>query len=294
MAFQASFDLESVGYFIPMEVIQRFLHDIEDGRYDGYPELGVITSNLTSAAARAYAGLHEGETGVRVDSVFAGASAGGHLQPGDVILSVGGRSVANDGSVADGVGRIPFGLLVDRHQIGETIDLRVLRDGQRIDLDAIPLRGLPAAENQGHIYDRRPRYYVYAGLVFVTLNREMMKTYGDQWRSDANKALLHEFLVRPAMDDNYFVQERVVLLRRLADPVNAEMAWFRNQVVQRVNGREITSLEVLVEALESHDGEFQVIEFAHYRRLGVVDRRRAEQAHEAILDRYGIQEDRHL
>ena len=51
---------------------------------------------------------------------------------GDVILSIDGRPVGNDGSVADGDGRIPFGLLVDRKQIGDSVSIRVLRDGVRL------------------------------------------------------------------------------------------------------------------------------------------------------------------
>jgi S1-C subfamily serine protease len=293
VAFQANLDLESVGFFIPMEVIERFLRDVEDGRYDGYPELGVNTSSMENPAARAHAGLEDGESGVRVDSVYRGTSADERIREGDILLAVNGRPVANDGSVADGDFRIPFGLLVDRIQIGGRVSIRVLRDGSRLDLE-IPLQGYPAAESRGHIYDRRPRYYVYGGLVFVALNRETLKTYGADWQYEADKGLLHDFFVRPAFEPELLLQERVVLLRRLTHPVNADMAWYRNEAVERVNGREITSLDVLVETLENHDGDYHFIEFANVRRFGVLDRRKAEDAHDEILERYGIEEDRNL
>ena len=78
------------------------------------------------------------------------------------------------------------------------------------------------------------------------------------------------------------------------NPVNADMAWFRYQVIDKVNGRPIRSLGELVETLEGHEGQFQVIEFEHLRRIGVLDRERMEDAHDEILQRYGIPEDRRL
>lgn len=287
VAFQANLDLQSVGFFIPMEVIGRFLHDIEDGRYEGYPELGVATAGLENPAARARLGLGPDESGIRVYDVYRGVSADGLILEGDVILHVDGRPVANDGTVADGDMRIPFGLLVDRKQIGETVSIGVLRAGERLELE-IPLSGFPAAQAQGNAYDRRPRYYVYAGLVFVALELETLKTFGVDWYAVADNALLYEFLLRPQLEPDLLLQERVVLLRRLKHRVNADMAWYRNQVVERVNGRTITKLEDLVETLENHDGDYHLIEFSNYRRIGVLDRRAADEAQAEILERYGI------
>ena len=293
VAFQTDRELENTGFFIPPEVIERFLRDVEDGRYDGYPELGIETSGLENQAGRSHAGLDKGESGVRVDTVFPGASADGIIQEGDIVLSVGEHPVANDGSVADGDIRMSFGLLIDRMQVGDTASIRILRDGHKIDLK-VPVRSFPAVERRGNIYDQAPRYYIYGGLVFVPLNRETMKTYGSDWRLDAAMRLRYEYFVKLVAEPDMWLQERVLLLRRLTHPVNADMAWYRNEVVERVNGREITSLDVLVETLEGHDGDHHFIEFAHYRRIGVLDRREAEEAHDEILESYGIEKDRNL
>jgi len=230
------------------------------------------------------------ETGARIRRVLSGSSADGLLRPGDVILAVNGRPVANDGSVADGDVRISFGGLVDRLQIGATVELRVLRDGERFELEA-PLLAYPAAESFGNVYDRRPRYFVYAGLVFVVLDFEVLKTYGQNWYNDAPKTLLHEYLVRPSFEPERLAQERVVLLRRLEHPVNANLAWSRDQVLERVNGREITSLDVLIDTLEHSTGDYHLLEFTTGRRFAVLDRKRAERANAEILERYGIPQD---
>jgi len=293
VAFQASLELENVGFFIPPEVIERFLRDVEDGRYDGYPELGLETAELYHPAARARLGLGEGESGVEIIRIYGGSSADGPLQAGDVILEVDGRAVADDGSVADGEGRIPFGLLVDRKFIGDTVRLRVLRAGARLEL-GVTLSRNARFDAQRNAYDVAPRYYVYGGLVFLPLCRETLQTAGPDWRRRAPKTWIDEYVYRFVIDPARQTQERVVLLRKLDDPVNAEMAWHREEVVERVNGRPITSLESLVEAFESHTGEQHLIEFTHARRFAVLDRRRVEAANPAILERYGISRDRQL
>ncbi len=293
VAFQGNAGLENTGFFIPMEVIQRFLNDVADGRYDGYPELGAETTGLENAAGRARAGMKPEETGVRVDSVYKGSSAENHILAGDVILKVENRTVANDGSVEDGGGRISFGLLVDRKQIGDSVPIQVLRDGKRLKVD-VPLTSFPMGDAHGHVYDRLPRYYVYGGLVFVPLNLETLKTFGGDWHVKAGKEILYEFLLRPMIQPELMLQERVVLLRRLKHPVNSDMAFYRNQVLERVNGRPITCLEDLVETFENHKGDFHLIEFSNRRRIGVINRLDADAAHGEILQRYGIQEDRNL
>ncbi len=291
VAFQANPELTSVGYFIPDEVIRRFLRDVEDGRYDGYPELGAETSGLENQALRSYVGMAAHETGARVFIVIPGSSADGRIHRGDVILEVDGRQVANDGTVADGAARIPFGMLVDRRQIGETVAIRLLRDGRRFDL-GVPLRGLDR-NRLGNVYDRPPRYFVYGGLVFVALDVELLRTYGAPWRAKAPRELVHAFVVRPRLEPERFLQEAVVLLRRLKHPVNADMAWWNNEIVERVNGRDVTSLEVLIEALELADVEYHLIEFAGNRRFSVLEKRRAEQANREIRETYGVQQDRY-
>ena len=293
VAFQNNLKLENAGFFIPTEVISRFLSDVKDGKYDGYPELGFETASLEHPAARAYAGMADGESGVRVFRVYRGGSADGRVRVGDIILAMAGLTVANDGSVADGTERIPYGLLIDRMFIGDSVAIRVLRGGQRLDV-VVPLTRYPFWDSRRRSYQQKPRYFVYGGLVFVPLCREMLETYGADWRRVAPRTFLDEFVYRSFADPEPKGQERVVLLRRLDDPVNAEMAWYLEQVVERVNGRQIDSLESLVKAFEEQEGAFHLIEFTHARRFGVLDRRMAVEANGRILKRYGIDKDRNL
>jgi len=293
VAFQAAEKLENVGYMIPTEVVQRFLRDVSDGQYDGYPDLGIRASGMDNPAARLKAGMRTGESGVQVDAIDPKSSADGQLQLGDILLQIDGRPVANDGTIEDGELRIPFGLLADRRQAGESVTLRVLRAQSRIDLQ-VKLLIYPAHRRLANSYDVLPRYYIYAGLVFIPLEKEVLETYGDKWVTQGDKLLLDAFYQQPLREPDVMLRDRVVLLRKLDHPVNGQMAWFRYSMVERVNGKTINRLEDLIDAIESNQAEFQVIELAHLRRLCVLDRKAADAANGEILRQYGIPRDRRL
>ena len=291
VAFQGTDMLENTGFGIPVEVIKHFLEDAKDGTYDGYPDLAIMESNLENPAARKRAGMREDESGVRVDFVNAGGSAEGQLQVGDVLLAIDGVPLANDGSVLMEGLRFDYGLMVDRHQIGDELKVRILRDGDRRDL-AFQLAAHPGTSRYANQYDVLPRYYIYAGLVFEPLNVEMLETTGRDWVVSADKRLVQEQIFRPLSDPKALLSEPVVLLRRLDDPVNINIAWYRNQLVKKANGKEIDSLGGLIEAIESNKAPFHVLELGEPGRFIVLDRKGSDEASPKILERYGVEKDR--
>jgi len=289
VAFQASAELENVGYFIPSEVIDHFLNDVADGTYDGYPDLGVQVVNLENPAARRDSKLGPEESGVRVEFVYPRSSADGYLREADVLLAIDGHPIANDGSIElDGL-RVGHEQLLDRRQAGEQVPLDILRDGEHLNV-SVPMQVYPPFNAYRRRYDQLPRYYVYAGLVFVPLNTELIATYGES----VPEHLLYELYFRPIEEPLAARRESIVLLRRLDHEVNGYMAWHRDLVVDRVNGHSIESLEELIDAIESNEDPYQVFEFAYYGRIGVLDRVAADAANAEILRIYGVPEDRKL
>jgi hypothetical protein len=120
-----------------------------------------------------------------------------------------------------------------------------------------------------------------------------MRTFGADWRSQADKYLLHEFLIHPYEDLERWRTERVVLLRRLDHPVNIGLSAYANLALERVNGQPIAGLAHLADALAANTEPFQVLEFGA-DRLVVLDRAEAERANPEILERYGVPVDRNL
>ena len=221
--------------------------------------------------------------------VFPGSSADGSLEENDVILEVEGHTISNDGSVALDDLLVDSAVLVDRLQSGESLSVRVLREGERLDAE-IPLTPYPPLMRYRAVYDELPTYYVYAGLVFAPMTRNLLGALGDTMAP----TLLYEYTSRSLAEPERLQRDMVVLLRRLDHPVNADMAWHAQLLVERVNGREITSLEDLVEAIETNAEEFHVFDFAYFGRFGVMRSEEADAVHAEILERYGVPEDRRL
>jgi len=122
----------------------------------------------------------------------------------------------------------------------------------------------------------------------------MLMTFGDDWMSNADSELIYEFMFRPQGDPGILQKERIVLLRRLDHPVNVNVSFFRNILVDRVNGKSIDSLPDLVQAIEANKGPFHVFEFAYFGRVGVLDREAADKANAQILRDYAVPKDRNL
>jgi S1-C subfamily serine protease len=293
VAFQAAMGLENVGFFIPTEVVQHFLDDIADGSHAGYPSFGVTTSNLENPAARRRAKMRDAETGIRIDVVLPGSASDGVLEPGDVILEIDGYRIANDATVREGDIRLHFGVLLDRHQVGSVARTRVLRAGERLDLN-VTMAAYPPLQRYANVYDKLPRYYIYAGLVFVSFDREMMKTYGDNWMSEADKHLLYEFFHRFMDEPERIHDEPVVLRGRLDPPPNANLGWYRNLIVDTDKGWKNQRLEDVIEAIETNQGTHQEFEFEYFGRFGVLEREAADASHSEVLERYAVPADRRL
>jgi hypothetical protein len=96
-------DVENIGYVVPVTVVQHFLEDFRrHQRYTGWCALGIGFCTLESPQFRAYLGMPQGDkaaTGVMIHDVPPTAAAHGFLAPDDVLLSVDGVPIANDGTI---------------------------------------------------------------------------------------------------------------------------------------------------------------------------------------------------
>ena len=288
IAFEALDEAENVGYMIGAPVVQHFLRDIEQGVQDGFPDLGIVTQELESKAHRRSLGLSpNSQSGVLVTGVVYGGSAWGILENGDVLLNLDRKNVAADGSIRFRKGeRIDLAYQVARRHVGETMPVKVYRDGAVLsfELPMKPPRFLVAEDS----YDVRPTYYIYGGLLFVPLSRDLLMTWGTEWWHDAPSEIvsIYENEIRTAARS-----EVVVLQKVLADRVNQGYHDFEALIIHRVQGRKIRDLKELVRIVESSTDEF--IHFqGHDGDMIVLERERVEKRIRSILRRYGVRVDR--
>jgi len=149
-------------------LIGFFLADMRDGRYDGFPDDGVHVQAMENESLKAMYGLDRNHSGALVTAVIPGSPADGNIFPGDVILSIDGHAVADDGTVEfRPKERTSADYYIQQHQVGETIAIKILRKGR----EETVRFALFKAWGSGSLvkntqYDTRPSYFVYGGLVF--------------------------------------------------------------------------------------------------------------------------------
>jgi S1-C subfamily serine protease len=293
VAFQGMPGLENAGFFIPPPVIQHFLQDVADGHYDGFPMAGLRIVPLQNAAYRRFLKLEDDRTGARVDSLMPIPATEQVLRPDDVLLQVGRYPIGSDGSIMFEGNRVFGGVAFQEAQQGESLPLKVWRDGKPIEV-SLPLSAYDGDRPLANQYDVLPRYFVEAGLIFTPLSLDYLKTLGRDPRELPNSEILYELYYRRHESPGTARPEPIVLASTLAHPVNADIKVAGHALVDRINGIRIDKLEDVVRAFESSTNTHHVIEFLPNRALETLDRQAAAAARTDILKTYGIPNDRRL
>ncbi len=293
VAFQGYPGAENMGFFIPIPIVRHFLDNLKDGRYDGFPDSGLDTMPLLSPALRRERALPSARSGVVVERIAPGGTFDGALRPGDVLLAIQGQPIANDGTIRLGEARVTFEHAVDMLQVGTRARLTVWRDGSELPLEATARR-IARYDRQRNRYGVAPRYVVYAGLVFMDLDLELLKTLGRNWPQTASRDLVWDQAFREAERPLEADRNVVVLTRVLRHAVNSQMAVGAPVGVATINGREIRSLSDVLAAFAAHHGRFHEIRFEGQAGIEALDREQAEAAHPQILRQYAIPSDHRL
>jgi S1-C subfamily serine protease len=293
VAFQGLAGLENAGFFIPPPVIKHFLKDIEDQKYDGFPLAGVRMVTLQNPAYRKLLKLPDNDLGARVDTVMPIESTRKVLREEDVILRVGSYPVASDGTILYEGNRVSAGLAYQLAQNGESVPLKVWREGKELDVD-LPVFIFTGDRASGSQHDRPPKYYVYGGLVFTPLSLDYLRGLGGNASDAANNDLLYELFYRRHESPELMRSEPVVLASVLPDEVNANMGVRARALVDKVNGIRIENMEDLVKALDGGTNEFHQIEFLPHQHIEALNRVAAIEAKARILKTYSVPSDRRL
>jgi S1-C subfamily serine protease len=288
VAFQAGSG-ENIGYMVPAPVIDHFLEDIKDGGYDGIPGLGISWQKMENPDLRLKYGMAGQQTGMLVNTVYPHSPARGLLRPGDIILSIDGQNVENDGTIEFRPGERTFsGYLIQNKYIDDTAALRILREKSPVEAEIT----LTTPMNFGQLvpderYDDPPTYYITGGLVFEPLTLNFLKTW-KKWYLNAPSNLLNYYFRGEPTEER---REIVVLVKVLADEINVGYHDWKNNVIACVNGRKIATMRDLVEAFEENRGEYHtVVDEEGY--MIVLDKKKVDENQERILRKYRISFDR--
>jgi S1-C subfamily serine protease len=294
VAFQGLPGLENTGFFIPTTLVNHFLTDIEDGRYDGFPQAGIRFVSLQNAAYRKFLGLPDNDIGARIDHIFDVPTTQELLKMDDVVLKVGDYEVGSDGTIIYKGNRVFLGVAISDMQSGDKIKFTVWRDKAEKVID-LPVFTYSKDRAEGNEYENLPRYYVYGGLVFTPLSRDYMKTLPGAWTDPANSELFYELFYHRHEQPETARAEAIVLSAVLPHSVNANFDIKGHTLVDKINGVRINRLEDVIKAFETAPAEGQDrLEFYPEHSFECLERTEVRQANAEILKAYGIAKDRRL
>ena len=289
VAFQGQFFSQNIGYMIPPSVMHHFLEDTADGKYDGYPELGLYTEKLENDTLRAYLGVPKDETGVVILKAMPYASAVGHVKRNDVLVKIDGHKIENDGTIQVGDEFLDHSFIVEGKQVGHSVTLTVRRDGKLLDVP-IKLKAWGARMSPAYIYDTRPEYLVRGGYVFVPLTTNYLRSA----RGNEELTFVMQQYYRTVAKEGK-TREQLVILSRVLPHASTRYQSYRDVVVHKVNGKIPNDFAEFVKLLGEGEKDRIVIEFEGVNVAPLVlSRTKLDRVHPEICKRYGILEDRYV
>lgn len=275
---------QNIGYLVPVSIVKHFIEDIEDGTYDGFADLGVYTQKLENPALRRYCKIDHNITGKLVDKVAYRSTLNGVIKAGDILTSVDGYNIENDGTVAfrkDEYTDLHYA--VDAYQMGDKVPLGVWRDGKHVDLNAT----LKYTSNDLYLvkttrYDVLPSYFIYGGYVFAPLTRNLLASLGGR------NVALSSFASQTQTKEK---TEVVLVLRVLASDMTRGNTNFGMWAIEKLNGETFKDFKEFVQKLQSIKEPYIMLEDGDAFKI-IIDTAEAQKKQKALLRKYSIEYDR--
>lgn len=271
---------QNIGYMIPVPVIKHFLADITDGRYDGFPSLGVDIESIESPVIRRMYGLTQEQSGVLVTLVYPNSPSLNIIQKNDIITAIDGRKITNNGKTTlrkDEL--VSFQHYIDMYQLGGTVTLDVIRDHKPLQVK-VALNKVDDAFNlvAAKQFEKKPSYFIYGGFVFMPLTMDYIHAY---------KRLGDDITMLNHLWPTEERSEAVLLTHVLPSESNKGFHNIRNMLISTLDGKPFKDFKTFHQRVLAAEGEFAVLENQFGYQV-VIDHQLAKENQLAILEQYRI------
>ena len=287
IAFQGLSQSQSIGYMIPVPVIEHFLKDVEDKKFDGFPHTPFGFEKMENPDLRAWAKMKPNQTGVIISILPPEVKTSGEFKIDDVIMAIDGVSIDNDATVKFRGDEVIFlGYLIWRKYIGDNCKFTVLRNGKEIAVNYKLRRYKRLVPNR--VFGELPTYYFIGGLLFVPLSINYLDEYRQWYNGPID--LVYQVINGKISKER---QQVVVLSSVLAAEVNVGYQNFGAVIVEKVNGQKIKDLKQLISIIHDTKKGFIVFQLKNKTKL-VFDVEKLKKSTPLIMNRYRIPRDRSL
>ena len=272
---------QNIGYMVPIDVVQHFLTDVEDGRYDGFPKLGIYMEKIENPTQKEYYKLDENSGGILVVKILYTSPFKDVLKKDDIITAIDGHKIESDGTVSFRENQYThFKYYVDMHQYGEEVALDVLRDGKKISVK-VKLSTKKSTERSSFAefeYDKMPTYFILGGYVFTPLTQNLLNA-----SNQPNLPLRYGATKFPTQDN----QEIVLLLKVLASSISRGDYGVSFWKIDKVNGKRFKDFKDFYKLVTTGKEKYVILEDDDGSKI-VIDRKKALDIQDELLQRYSI------
>ena len=263
LAFSHLQNAENIGYIIPCEEIDYFLKAVKGGRAYGKPGMYEGTQTLENGALRSHLKVDRSVKGMVVNHIDSDDPSY-PLRKWDIITRIGDADVNDQGKVNIRSDlQVFFPYLIQREYRDGIVPLTVVRGGKpiAIRLPVFPNRPMLIRALDGAY----PRYFILGPVVFSVATADFLNSL-----NSSNKGNLFPFLsyvgspmaVRRG-DRPAFPGEEIVVISSPFFPHRLTSGYGRvlGQVVSKVNGIPIRSLDHMIEVIRDARDRDLVFEF---------------------------------
>jgi S1-C subfamily serine protease len=272
---------QNIGYMVPVDVIKHFLKDVEDGEYDGFPQLGVYTEMIENPTQKEYFKLKEDEGGILVIKILYNSPFKDVLHKDDIVTAIDGHKIESDGTVKFRDNQYThFKYYIDMHQYGDDVTLTILRDGKRMNLK-VKLPNQKSKERTEYAvfeYDKMPTYFMTGGYVFVPLTQNLLDASGRPVLPLRYKATKF-----PTKDK----QEVIVLLKILASSISRGDYGLTMWPIEKINGKSFKDFKEFHDLIKNSKDKYLILEDEDGSTI-IIDREKALNINSELLQRYSI------
>ncbi len=274
---------QNIGYLVPVTMIEHFIKDMQDGQYDGYPDVGFVTQRLENPTLKEMYGMDENQTGQLIIDLLYNCNAKGKIQKGDLLTAIDGHQIQDDGTVEFRHHEYTsYKYYLDLHQKGDEIVLDFLRNKRPLKIrfklshqsdDFLLVKTLK--------YDVMPTYFIYGGYLFSPLTSNLLG-------STRSRLITLRALTREWPKENK--KDVVVLVKVLADNLNRGDHGITLWPIDKINGKTFKTFEEFYHKMIDYNGTYIRLEDKEGSEVGIdVQKARAQTAR--ILKRYHIKSD---
>jgi len=282
---------EQTAGVLPSPIIKAFLADLDDGKYEGFPNLGIGFAQTLDETFREFTGIQDQEGGIFVRELAKGGSADkAGIKDGDVILSIAGQAIDSRGNYTHPkYGKLSFSHLVrGGAKTGDKIKLDIIRDKEPMTVEVELTRKLATDYLIApYMFDRGPKYFIFGGLIFQELTLPYLESWGEDWTTRAPFKLVHANANPNPLEEEG--REKLVFLSNvLKTPSTLGYEAVNSVIVTKVNGTFIKNIKDLAASFTAVPADgLHTIEFDEYPRVIYVDDRASRLINQQLIQ-YGI------